>query len=280
MTAASLKRALPPAVRQLGRTAYEFARGSLVDAAEWAAGRRRPLTPPRRLWHLIGSGRMDFRGSGDLLREWLIAQGMTPDDHVLDVGCGLGRLAVALTGYLSPRGAYDGFDIMPPVIGWCRRAFAGYPNFRFQLVDVKSRRYRKGGAAQASGFVFPYAEASFDLVFLGSVFTHLMPDDMRNYLAEVARVMKPGGRCVISYYLISPERRAEIERGGGALSFRHAGEGYWAEDAALPEAAIAYDDGEIAALFEANGLQIVARYDGQWASAPIHSQDVLVAAKR
>jgi SAM-dependent methyltransferase len=280
MTAASLKRALPPAVRQLGRTAYEFARGSLVDAAEWAAGRRRPLTPPRRLWHLIGSGRMDFHGSGDLLREWLVEQGLTAEDHVLDVGCGLGRLAVALTGYLTPSGSYDGFDIMPAVIGWCRRAFAAYPNFRFQLVDVKSRRYRRGGAAQASGFVFPYPDATFDLVFLGSVFTHLMPDDMANYLAETARVLKPGGRGVISYYLISPERRAEIARGGGAFSFRHAGDGYWAEDAALPEAAIAYDDAEIAALFEANGLDLVARYDGQWASAPIHSQDVLVGRKR
>ncbi|HEV2532393.1 class I SAM-dependent methyltransferase [Phenylobacterium sp.] len=274
-----MKRALPPAVRQLGRTAYEFARGSLVDAAEWASGRRRPLTPPRRLWHLIGSGRMDFHGSGDLLREWLIEQGMTPDDRVLDVGCGLGRLAVALSGYLSPRGGYDGFDIMPPVIAWCRRAFAAYPNFRFQLVDVKSRRYRKGGAAQASAFVFPYADSAFDLVFLGSVFTHLMPDDMANYLGEVARVMKPGARCAISYYLMSPTRRAEVERGGGVLSFRHRGDGYWAEDASLPEAAIAYDDAEIAALFEALGLEIVARYDGQWSTAPLHSQDVLIGRK-
>jgi len=280
MSAAPLKRALPPAVRQLARTAYETVRGSLVDAAEWAAGRRRPLTPPRRLWHLIGSGRMDFHGSGDQLRDWLIEQGLTPDDRVLDVGCGLGRLGVALTGYLSPRGGYDGFDIMAPVIAWCRRAFAAYPNFRFQLVDVKSRRYHKGGGAPASGFVFPYGDASFDLVVLGSVFTHLMPDDMRNYLAEVARVTKPGGRCVISYYLMSAARRSDIDRGGGAFSFRHRGDGYWAEDAALPEAAIAYDDAEIAALFAANGLEIAARFDGQWSTAPIHSQDVLVGRKR
>ena len=280
MTAASLKRALPAPVRQAARTAYETVRGSLVDAAEWATGRRRPLTPPRRLWHLIGSGRMDFHGSGDLLRVFLIDEGLKPDDHVLDVGCGLGRMAVALTGYLSPRGRYDGFDIMPAVICWCRTITAAHPNFRFQLVDVGSQRYRKGGAAAASTFVFPYPDDTFDLVFLGSVFTHMLPTDMRNYLGEVARVMKPGGKAVISYYLINPERRAEIEKGGGVLSFRHRGDGYWAEAADLPEAAIAYDNDEILGLFEANGLDLAARYDGQWPTQPLHSQDVLIARKR
>lgn len=276
----SLKRALPAPVRQFGRAAYETVRGSLADAAEWAGGKRRPLTPPRRLWHLIGSGRMDFHGSADLLRGFLIENGLTPDDHVLDVGCGLGRMAVALVPYLSARGGYDGFDIMPAVIRWCRTITRSHPNFRFKLVDVSSDRYHRGGAAAASAFVFPYAEASFDYAFVGSVFTHMFPADMKNYLAEIARVLKPGGRAAISYYLIDPERRAELARGESALSFQHRGDGYWAEMADLPEAAIAYDKDEVLALIDRHGLDIAASYYGQWPTTKLHSQDVLIVRKR
>jgi len=280
MSLTGLKRALPSPVRRFGRAAYELGRGSLLDAADWARGRRRPLTPPRRLLYLIGSGRMDFHGSGDLLREFLIQNGLEPDHRVLDVGCGLGRLGVALTPFLSARGGYDGFDIMPAVIGWCRHITAARPNFRFQLVDVKSDRYRRGGSGAAAAFRFPYADASFDWVVLTSVFTHLRPADMRNYLSETARVLKPSGRALLSYYLMSEARRTELAKGLSTLTFAHRGEGFWAELPELPEAAIAYDEAEVLGLIEGAGLELAARYDGQWASAPLHSQDVLIATRR
>jgi SAM-dependent methyltransferase len=274
------RRALPRALRRWGRAAYEAGRGGVLDCADWAAGRRLPLTPPRRLWPLVTHSGNDFHASGQAFRDFLVANGLRPDHHLLDVGCGIGRLAVALTGYLTPQGAYDGFDIMPVAIRWCRRISARHPNFGFRLVDLKSDRYRPSGAAAASGFTFPYPDGGFDFVVLSSVFTHMLPPDMENYLGEIARVLKPGGRCVISYYLMTPDRRAAADQGLGAFSFRHRGAGYWAEVAELPEAALAYDEADVLAAFQARGLALVARFEGEWARAPIQSQDVLVAEKR
>ena len=275
-----LKAALKPAYRGLVDV-YDAVRGSLLDAIDAAAGRRHPLTPPRRLWWLVTHrGAPDFRQSGAEVRALLVENGLQPTHRVLDVGCGLGRLAAALAEYLTEEGSYEGFDIMPAAIGWCRHIEARHPNFRFQLVDVQSDRYRPDGRRAASRFEFPYPDASFDFVVLTSVFTHMLPDDMRNYLAEIARVLRPGGRCLITYFLMTPERRKAVETGASALTFRHAGEGYWAELADLPEAALAYDEAEILALFESHDLQVLSRAEGRWHLTQTQSQDQLVAQRR
>lgn len=267
------------AARRAARWTLELCRGTALDALEALAGRRRPLTPPRRLWHLIGSRSMDFHGSGAEFRDFLIQNGLQPGHKVLDVGCGLGRLAVALTGYLDADGAYEGFDIMPTAIRWCRHITAAHPNFRFRLVDLQSDRYHRSGAAPASRFVFPYPDDSFDFVVLASVFTHLLPADIKNYLAEIARVLRPGGRCSISWFLLTPQTRKALAAGNSLYSFAHAGDGYWAEDPLLPEAAIAFDEAGVLALYDALGFDIAARFPGLWPGAPISSQDIVIAAK-
>jgi SAM-dependent methyltransferase len=274
------KRLLPGSLRRWGRAAYEIGRGELLDAVERLARRHAPLTPPRRLWHLVTVSGKDFHRTGAEFRDFLIANGLQPHHRILDVGCGIGRLAVALTGYLTREGAYEGFDIMPVAIRWCRRIAERQPNFSFQLVDLKSDRYRPEGGRRAADFVFPYPDASFDFVVLSSVFTHMLPADMRNYLGEIARVLKPGGRAVISYYLMTPERRAILDAGGpAAFTFRHAAEGYWAEFAAQPEAAIAFDEAAVLRGFAERGLSLRARFGGEWVGTPEQAQDVLVAEK-
>lgn len=274
------KRVLPAPVRRFGRAAYEYAHGNLLDAADWARGRRAPpLTPPRRLWHLITVKGADFHSTGADLRDFLIAQGLRPEHRVLDVGCGIGRLAVALTGYLSDEGAYDGFDIMPVAIRWCRRITRAHPNFRFQLVNLKSDRYRPGGAKSAREFVFPYPDASFDFVVLTSVFTHMLPADMENYLGEIARVTKPGGQAMVSYFVMTPERRALADQGRGAFRFQHRGDGFWAELPDLPEAALAYDEADVLAALARQGLAIVHRFGGEWATSDVQSQDVFLVRR-
>ena len=45
------------------------------------------------------------------------------------------------------------------------------------------------------------------LVILTSVFTHMLPDEVENYLKEIARVLKPGGLCFSTFFLINEESK-------------------------------------------------------------------------
>lgn len=273
---------LTPAARaifNLGCDAYDYVRGGALDLADLAAGRRRPLTPPRRLWGLVTAASNDFHAAGDDLRGFLVAKGLAPGHRVLDVGCGIGRLAVALTAYLDAGARYEGFDIMPRAVAWCRNITRAHPNFRFQLADVHSDRYHPKGSARAADYVFPYPDDSFDFIVLGSVFSHMLPDDLANYLRQVARVLAPGGRAVISCYLLNDAKRAAIAAGGSVFTFAHAGPGYWAQFADLPEAAIAYDEAWMLGLYAACGLQVVENIEGVWATQAVQGQDIVISSK-
>ena len=63
----------------------------------------------------------------------MLTAGLRPDHHVIDIGCGSGRLALPLTNFLR-RGRYEGFDIDPDMIAWCRRSITPrHPDFGFSL---------------------------------------------------------------------------------------------------------------------------------------------------
>src|SRR4051794_40645769 len=104
----------------------------------------------------VGEG--DFVATGDeFLGHLRELAGLTPRSRVLDVGCGIGRVARPLAGFLDG-GSYTGFDVNAPAIGWCQ---ARYPeHFRFQLADLYNARYHPTGMARASEYRFPYDDDS------------------------------------------------------------------------------------------------------------------------
>ena len=123
--------------------------------------------------------------------------------HAVDLGCGVGRAAVALIPELTT-GSYEGFDVVPGFIRWCRREITSrHPQFRFRVADVGNRQYNRGGGGPATRFTFPYPDDSFDLALAASVFTHMEPDGIRRYLAESRRVLRPGGALVADNVLWS-----------------------------------------------------------------------------
>ena len=196
----------------------------MLDAVALIRGRRDALTPPRRLLRFATDPNSDFGETGRGFVDFLVRQcGLRPDHKVLDVGCGVGRVAVALAGHLEQEGRYEGFDIVPQEIEWCQKHISTrFPNFSFQLADVRNLTYNPKGKVRASEYRFPYDDGSFDFVVLASVFTHMLSRDMDRYVTEVSRVLKHGGRCFISFYLLNDKARKNIGAGISAPAPRRA----------------------------------------------------------
>lgn len=263
------------------KSALARARDYLLDRFDAVTGQRDDLTPPRRL-SFVGGG--DFRKVGEEFRRYFVELGgLTPDQRVLDVGCGIGRMAVPLTRYLSARGSYDGFDIVPAGIAWCQsRITARFPNFRFQLADIHNSTYNPGGRSQAEAYRFPYDDGGFDLVVLTSVFTHLLPHELRRYLTECARVLRPGGRLFGTFLLLNPESLDLIARGQSRLDFQHDLGEYRVVHADDPAAAVGYPEQTIRDWLAVAGLSLHEPvHYGAWCGRDRHLsyQDIVVATR-
>src|SRR3954469_478694 len=252
-------------------------RGGAIDLLDRLRGDFDPELPPRRLQEAVGAG--DFRGVGERMRGHLIELGgLRPDHDTLDVGSGSGRVAYALRDWLT--GAYEGFDVVPEAVEWCQREITPrHPNFHFQVADIRSERYNPHGTYEATDYRFPYADGSFDFAFLTSVFTHMQLPAVTNYVSELARVLRPGGRCVATYFLMNEE--AERLMGGhGQFGFERGGA--LVVDNRVPERAVAFREEDIRAPPERAGLPIESVHYGSWCGREqyVSAQDIVVAVRR
>lgn len=273
-------RTLDMALRHIAHRKLRGTRDLVLDAWDTLARRRPPLVPPRRL-RFVGDG--DFVAIGRQFTDHLRSlAGLNPDSRVLDAGCGIGRIAIPLLDVLSPRGSYDGFDIVPRAIRWCEREIAPrHPAFRFTLADLGNGAYRKRSGGSAATYRFPYPDASFDVVVATSLFTHLLPDEARNYVREIGRVLAPGGRCLLTWFVLDAEAEAAIRAGRSAIPFAHAFGDCLVMDPAVPEAAIAYPQHAIEAMHAQAGLTDVALHPGSWCGRTrfTSGQDIVTAAR-
>lgn len=239
------------------------------------------LTPPQTMIDRVGGG--NYHVVGDLMLGFFrLFCGLTPDMRVLDVGCGCGRVATSLAAYLSPAGSYEGFDVIPDLVEWCQEHITPrHPQFRFRIADIHNGEYRPDQATPAARFTFPYPDNSFDFVFLVSVFTHMLPTDVTHYLAEIHRVLKPGGSVYESYFLLTPQSRGAIDAGQSLFAFTEQHDQYACIAGASQEYAIAYDEAWVRAAHAPGGLAIREIVHGTWcgnADSPT-VQDVVIAAK-
>jgi len=250
------------------------------DAATYLTGRHKELVPPRRLM-FIGSG--DFKAIGEEFLNYFIDLGKLERDHaVLDVGCGIGRMAVPLTRYLTS-GTYEGFDIVDKGVSWCQKKITSkHTNFQFHLADVYSRFYNPSGGHNASEYIFPFADKSFDFVIAISVFTHMLPPDVTNYFSEVVRVLKSGGRAFITCFLMNDDSSRLVDGGLSFFKFKSTPSGYWTVSQEDPESALAFSESSIRKMYDGSRMKILDPiHFGSWSGRQqyLSFQDIIVAEK-
>ncbi len=254
---------LSPGTRRLARRIYYMP----LDLYESVVRSRGPMIPPKGKI-FIGSG--DFVKTGSSIKDQLVElAGLEPGHRVLDVGCGMGRIAVPLTSYLDRGGSYEGFDIVKPAIRWCeKRISSRYSNFQFTHIDLKNDLYNLSTENEAKDFVFPYANDEFDLVFLTSVFTHMVLADVENYLKQIQRVLKPGGTCFATFFIINQEAIDFMQQSGKEM-FTTKLDHHYLFHARVKEANVAYDEDYLTGhLIRSTGLELDSIHFGYWSGRP------------
>lgn len=148
-----------------------------------------------------------FRGAlGALRRRTIDLARLQSGERALDVGCGTGTLALAAQRRVGAAGYMAGIDPGPAQIARARAKTAR----SHQAADFQVGVIEK----------LPFADQSFDVVFSTLMMHHLPAPLKRQGLAEVARVLKPGGRLVIADFARKQDRRglaAHFHAGGSDI---------------------------------------------------------------
>lgn len=274
-----LKKLIRYAVPVPLKKAMKWALYATLDFVDAVTGKRDPRYPPRRL-NFVGSA--DFTNVGnEFLRHLTTLGRLQPHERVLDIGCGIGRIAIPLATYVK-EGSYDGFDIDARGVRWCREHVTpAHPNFRFVHANIFNAYYNAGGDVQAKDYRFPYDDRSFDLAFATSVFTHMLADDTDHYFAELKRVLKPGGRALLTFFLLNPDVNERMRRGQTTANFQYRDPSFPAcaySHKTVKEAETAYDETWVREKLAKHGLaNNLVVHRGWWSGTQgVSYQDIVV----
>ncbi len=158
-----------------------------------STGNKRPM--PRDYFAEYGNNQQEYYASGkkdvQIMNDILILNGYSNRNNqkVLDLGCGSGRMTSNLYEYFKESELW-GLDINAGIIYWCKEALGDTANYATNTLIPH----------------LPFESNYFDLIYCGSVFTHI--DDLAEaWLLEVRRVLKKDG---VFYVTIHDENTVKM----------------------------------------------------------------------
>lgn len=208
-----------------------------------------------------------------------------PGESILDVGCGCGRIAAALTQYIDGKSHYVGIDIVPGLIDFARNFITPrYPSFKFLLLNQSNSSYDwwrgKSGEIEIAKLTEAVSAQSIDLAISVSLLTHLDYATALEMLTSIHQVLKNDGRVFMTVFLLDANARDGIEGRRTEFSFKHRTQTgkLYAEKSDDPTLAVAYDGELLDELIGSAGFQLERHVRGYWSSGGTGEtfQDVLI----
>lgn len=272
-----LKYLIPVPIKKL----LKFIVYTIEDIFNFFTGKNRGY-PPKRL-NFVGS--KQFKAVGDEFAKYLVdLAGLKPSDSVLDIGSGIGRIAIPLTNYVQD-GEYFGFDIDKRGVKWCQKNITKkFKHFHFTHADIFNKYYNKHGVIQAHHFKFPYEDNKFDVIYAVSVFTHMLTGQVEQYFKEASRVLKPGGKLLFTFFSIDDLAKENIKKGISRCEFKfkdHKGICHYSHKS-VPEAETGFPQDWLIKELQDNGLaKNLKIYNGSWSGRHefLSYQDIFIAEK-
>lgn len=215
------------------------------------------------------------------------------NNRILDIGSGAGLLAMASKPFIKPDGEYLGLDVMKKDTEFCQKHYSD-PNTKFEHFDINNSKYAK----DQNENLIPWGvnDNDFDLLSALSVWTHLKEDHAIFYFKEINRVLKKGGKAIITFFYLDEGYRKTLKKrvdekgkfhGTNQLSWIFSESAYdsshwfspdWVK---VPEDAIGIDEKALEILLKDTTLELVDYFPGNWKeNVGFYFQDVLVFQKK
>lgn len=224
-----------------------------------------------------------FINSGRIQSNLILKETEVKSFHrILDIGCGIGRIALHLTKFIN-RGKYLGVDTIHNSVEWCNKNISTkYPSFSFLHLDVQNSLYNPYGSQNPSLVRFPFVDKSFDIVIMYSVLLHMLPEHWTNYIKEIHRLLVPKGKFFATIHAITPDSEKSIKENKSLINFILSNNGkYYTADVNLPESAIAVQIEDVYQYLNDAGFNDVSFHPGFWCGTvgAKDGEDIIIATK-
>jgi SAM-dependent methyltransferase len=108
-------------------------------------------------------------------------------------------------------------------------------HFKFTYADIFNLGYNSKGKIRPENFTFPCAGESIDFAFATSVFSHMRSAEVRRYLAEIRRTLKPQGTAMLTFYILDETAVGLMQNGKAEMKFAIDLDDCFTIDAKTPE---------------------------------------------
>jgi SAM-dependent methyltransferase len=127
---------------------------------------------------------------------------LSQHSRILDLGCGVGRLPIGILAKGLEIESYWGVDVDERSIRWCKKYIESkHSKFQFQHTNARNALYNPKGAELDTHFRLPFDDGSVDIIYMYSVFSHMLTDDIRLYTREFKRILAMGGSAFLTAFV-------------------------------------------------------------------------------